>query len=114
MARIRISRLAAISAFAALALGSAVMQAAAFECNRVYSLPVTVELPDGTKVDWYLWKGEGRSGIRYGAQNGFVAAAYAPPTIAHLDRPPIIELFDEYQLQRLAGALVQKLAVLDQ
>lgn len=54
----------------------------------------TVSLPDGTNVDWYLWEGEGRSGIRYGAQNGFVAAAYAPPTSGQLNRPPIIELFD--------------------
>lgn len=54
----------------------------------------TVLLDDGTAVDWYLWEGEGRSGIRYAAQNGFVAAAYTPPTAVHSHRPPIIELFD--------------------
>lgn len=54
----------------------------------------TVPLPDGTQIDWYLWEGGGRDGIRYGAQNGFVAAAYSPPAAGYLQRPPIIELFD--------------------
>lgn len=54
----------------------------------------TVPLPDGTEVDWYLWEGEGRTGIRYAAQNGFVAAAYSPPPSNLVQRPPVVELFD--------------------
>lgn len=49
----------------------------------------TVPLSDGTQLDWYLWEGEGRDGIRGAAINGFLAARYQPS-----DNRTIPELFD--------------------
>ncbi|MGH9196007.1 MAG: hypothetical protein ACRD1T_09735, partial [Acidimicrobiia bacterium] len=49
----------------------------------------TVPLADGTQVDWYLWEGSGRDGIRNAAINGFMSAMYAPD-----EDHPFPELFD--------------------
>jgi hypothetical protein len=49
----------------------------------------TMNLSDGTKIDWYLWQGSGREGIRNAAMNGFIGAQYAPP-----DNRTFPELFD--------------------
>lgn len=50
----------------------------------------TVELSDGTEIDWYLWRGDGRDGIRNAAMNGYLAAEYSPEE--SVSRIP--ELFD--------------------
>lgn len=47
----------------------------------------TVTLSDQTEIDWYLWSGNGRDGIRGAAKSGYISAEYASA-----DRVP--ELFD--------------------
>jgi hypothetical protein len=37
----------------------------------------TMKLGDGTEIDWYLWSGDGRDGIRGAAKNGYIAAEYS-------------------------------------
>jgi hypothetical protein len=60
----------------------------------------TLTLSDQTEIDWYLWKGDGREGIRNAAQNGYLCAEYTPETaIATYDgirgrHTPLPELFD--------------------
>lgn len=49
----------------------------------------TEPMSDGTEIDWFLWEGGGREGIRNAAINGFVAARYAPH-----DNRTFPELFD--------------------
>jgi hypothetical protein len=48
-----------------------------------------VQLADGTVIEWFLWEGKGREGIRAAASNGYVAASYAPS-----DNRTAPELFD--------------------
>lgn len=49
----------------------------------------TSTISDGTQIDWYLWEGGGREGIRNAAMSGFIAAHYAPH-----DNRTFPELFD--------------------
>lgn len=50
----------------------------------------TLQLSDGTEIDWYLWKGEGRDGIRNASMYGYLAAQYIPEE----SLSPVPELFD--------------------
>jgi hypothetical protein len=50
----------------------------------------SVNLGDGTEIDWYLWQGEGRDGIRNASINGYLAARYTPEE----GLPSVPELFD--------------------
>lgn len=49
----------------------------------------TVTLSDRTELDWFLWQGQGRDGIRNASGTGYLAARYAPP-----DNRTYPELFD--------------------
>jgi hypothetical protein len=44
----------------------------------------TLRLSDGTEIDWYLWEGAGRDGIRNAAQNGFICAKYSPDRVQQI------------------------------
>lgn len=49
----------------------------------------TVPVSDGTAIDWYLWEGGGRDGIRNAAAGGYLCAQYTPS-----DNRTFAELFD--------------------